>query len=173
MGLRNGLTVEKESLLSGEYLRKLFLYDKDTGLFSRRFVFSRRHSRKVGFKNKNGYIVIAIDDVQYMAHRLAWLYIHNCWPPDQLDHKDHDKTNNRIDNLRPLSPRLNTYHRKIPIKGVFFDKTPRLKRRWVAYLGLKRLGRFETEEEALIARQKAFKELPWPTKQELEDSAAG
>ena len=32
---------------------------------------------------------------------MAWLYVYGEEPPEFLDHKDGDKANNRIENLRP------------------------------------------------------------------------
>jgi hypothetical protein len=50
----------------------------------------------------------------------------------------------RVKNGRPVSGFTG--------KGVSFDKS---RNKWIAYLGDKFLGRFSTEKEALITRQKA------------------
>lgn len=48
----------------------------------------------------HGYISIRVDGELYLAHRLAWFYVHGVWPSVWLDHEDRDKTNNRLKNLR-------------------------------------------------------------------------
>lgn len=58
-----------------------------------------------------GYIAITIDQRSYLAHRLAWLYVNGVWPVDEIDHKDLNKSNNRIDNLRPSTRAQNVQHR--------------------------------------------------------------
>lgn len=37
---------------------------------------------------------------EYAVHRVVWAVVHGTWPDTSLDHIDHDKRNNRIENLR-------------------------------------------------------------------------
>ncbi len=53
-----------------------------------------------GTKIVKNYISIVFNQKSYLAHRLAWLYVHGEFPKNLIDHIDKDKTNNRIDNLR-------------------------------------------------------------------------
>lgn len=94
----------KKIELSQEELQKLWEYTPDTGVF--------RWNTKVGtrgivgsvagsFSKSTGYCVIQYNKQIYKAHRLAWVYVYGEIPDGLfVDHKNMDKSNNRIDNLR-------------------------------------------------------------------------
>lgn len=91
--------------LTAERLHELLDYDPLTGIFiwtTTRSGMAVRGSI-AGTVGRQGHRRIAIDDVRYMAHRLAWLYVHGTWPPSDLDHENQDPDDNRIDNLRPAT----------------------------------------------------------------------
>lgn len=46
------------------------------------------------------YWVFGLWGWRYYAHMVVWLLNYKTWPNKRLDHKDKDKTNNVIDNLR-------------------------------------------------------------------------
>jgi hypothetical protein len=142
-------------------------YDKDTGLFTRRKgVRGGLLGGKVGYKKPNGYIGICIDYERYLAHRLAWFYVHKEWPKNQIDHINGVRDDNRMENLRDATHAENQHHRFGPQRnnksskylGVrFFKQT----NRWTAVITVRnkgiRLGYFGTEEEAYAAYLKAKK----------------
>src|SRR6202020_1670283 len=99
-GNKNSLTD-----LSAKYLRSILSYSKKTGLFTWKVMLSRRGviGKIAGFKNA-GRIKIGINNTDYMAHRLAWLYIKGEWPKYEIDHRDENKSNNRWKNLRHATP---------------------------------------------------------------------
>lgn len=47
-----------------------------------------------------GYRRIAIDRGTHSAHRLAWFYVHGHWPPNDIDHENTNRDDNRLSNLR-------------------------------------------------------------------------
>jgi hypothetical protein len=55
-------------------------------------------------KNDKGYHIIKLnyDGKRYnlTEHRVVWALIKNEWPRHTIDHKDNNKSNNKIDNLR-------------------------------------------------------------------------
>ncbi len=81
----------------------------------------------LGARNKDGYIQLSIQKKKYYAHRLVYLY-HHGYMPDYVDHIDGDKSNNRIENLRPASLHQNNYNVKTPksnksgVKNVHWNK---------------------------------------------------
>lgn len=50
--------------------------------------------------------------VQMKAHRVIWAIVTGEWPLDEIDHKDRNKSNNRISNLRLASCSQNNANRK-------------------------------------------------------------
>lgn len=93
--------------LTPERLRDLLHYDPEVGDFMWRA--SRRGVRpgKTGNVRPDGYIRIGIDGVNYLAHRLAWLYMTGLWPTIDVDHRDGNPSNNRFDNLRDVTQKTN------------------------------------------------------------------
>ena len=66
-----------------------------------------------GCTRKDGYVIIRFKGVNYLAHRLIWFIHHgNC--PRLLDHEDKNPNNNKIDNLRPATKRVNGINRNAP-----------------------------------------------------------
>jgi hypothetical protein len=73
-----------------------------------------------------GYWVIWVDNKRYRAHRLAWLYEFGRFPVGDLDHKNHNRSDNRIVNLREATQPQNSANATLPrtnstgFKGVYF-----------------------------------------------------
>jgi hypothetical protein len=156
-----------------KYLRHKFHYDPDTGLFHERFgdpisgifVLGReRFARKPG---KNSYIGCGVTNGHGLhatvpAHVLAWALHHGEWPTDQIDHKNHVRSDNRIENLRVvtnlinsqnLSPRPNN---KSGVMGVHWHVQSR---KWMAKIKYQGrtiyLGTYADLQEAADARKRA------------------
>lgn len=96
-------------------VRYLFKYSKRTGLFTRRVSVSPKALKGMvaGEKHPRRYVAISIRNKKYYAHRLAWLYVTGEWP-DQIDHINGVKSDNRWRNLRAADYRLNSENRFKP-----------------------------------------------------------
>lgn len=124
----------------------------------------RRSGRKGGSVNKRGYKILCVDYKMYKAHRLVFLY-HTGYLPDQIDHVDGDKLNNRIENLRAADNSQNMMNRKMlrnntsGAKSVFWDKSHKKWRVAIRFdTVLRSFGRFTdfelAELVATMAREK-------------------
>lgn len=138
-------------------VKELLDFDKQTGLFTRRFdIGSTKAGTIAGHKNRGGYIIIVIDGVPIMAHTLAWLveFGEYCL----VDHKDRVRCNNRIDNLRRASDAENsrnkTVNNKYGYKGVTKKGAAYTAQITVNYKNIY-LGSFKTPEEAGAAYKAA------------------
>ena len=140
--------------MTQERLKEIFSYDKHTGLFTR-----LKGRKKVGTIDYNGYLTISIDYNRYQAQRLAWLYIYGELPENQLDHIDHDRSNNAIDNLREVSASDNSKSKRLykanksGHHGVIWDPN---NKNWRARIGVNgktiNLGSFKDKGDAIAAR---------------------
>lgn len=139
-----------------DYLKYLFTYEPETGLFRWRV----KHTYKVvigrvaGGKNADGYIMIGFDKLTFYAHRLAHIYMTGSCPP-KVDHDDNVKWNNAWENIRPATTSENAINakrssaNKSGYKGVSWHRKAK---KWVAQITYNRkplyLGLFSTPEEA-------------------------
>jgi len=101
-------------MLTQSVLKFWFHYDETTGVFTRTKDKGRgKKGQRAGTIHSKGYEVIRIDDKLYKSHRLAWLYVYGKWP-DQIDHINGDRKDNRICNLRLTSSAENMQNRHKP-----------------------------------------------------------
>lgn len=97
---------------------------------------------------------IGLDYGFYKEHILIWVLHKGFWPLADIDHKDMDKANNKIGNLREATRSQNFANKtkqsnnKSGIKGVSWSKNAR---KWVAQCGGKYLGLFVSVDEAAAA----------------------
>ena len=153
--------------MTHEELLLNYHYDENTGIFTLAKQRSRIKSNigdVMGTKNNDGYLVMAFEGGYYLLHRLAWFYMYGTMP-NIIDHKDHDKTNNRIRNLRNTTREGNSRNLKIPKNnksgtvGVRFNKAMQ---KWTAEIWVsgksRYLGSFIKKQDAVSTRLAAQKE---------------
>lgn len=158
--------------LTADYVRARLDYDPDSGSFTWKrkpqnsnqdFLWNCAFAgKRAGSFMANGYYQIRLDGTSYAAHRVAWLYVYGEHPVGLLDHRDRDKANNSIKNLRPATSSQNSFNRSTAsnntsgTKGVVFDGR---RQRWIAQIfshgKLKSLGRFAEKDDAIAARKAA------------------
>lgn len=144
--------------LTAERLRELLTYDPLTGVFTWRVNRGGcRVGEVAGTPHCHGYTTITIDYKRYLAHRLAWLYVHGVFPEHGTDHRYADRSDNRIEHIRPATQAQNTQNlrshysnNKCGFLGV--SKSRSMWRAEITVAGVKKfIGRFETPEIAHAA----------------------
>lgn len=140
------------SLLNYEPITGVFAWKVDRGRVAKRGTIA-------GYVGSDGYVSIRIDSKLYAAHRLAWMWMTGDDPGGlTVDHIDRNRQNNAFENLRLATGRQQRFNRRLkPSTGTEFDKH-QPKKPWRARFDGKRLGSFETQEEAHAAYLKAYKE---------------
>ena len=103
------------------YINENFRYEPNTGLVYYKKNNNRGQPRKmdkpVGSYEGTGYLQVPFVLYKYQwkiqAHRLAWYLYYGEVPSDLIDHIDHNKINNKIDNLRETNHSKNARHSSI------------------------------------------------------------
>lgn len=118
----------------------------------------------------NGYIQIMINKKNYQLHRIIFKYFNEDWDindtskNNQIDHKNINPLDNRIENLRVVNVSQNTRNQNkrkncsSKYRGVSRDRN-----KWRADIQIdgkhKHLGLFDIEEEAAECYKKAYDEI--------------
>ena len=141
-------------------LKEILSYDEHTGVFTRvHSIGGYLKGSIVGTKHDKGYLRGTVDKKGYLLHRLAWLYKYGYFPKE-LDHINHDKTDNRISNLRIVDRAENMKNVKLRSNntsgtvGIRYVKRDNI---WMARIQVKGkqiyIGSYKTEIEAIDARR--------------------
>lgn len=133
-------------------LRFLLGYDPNTGVFRWAHPQSNRCSvgNIAGNINQRGYRRIAFDGQTYLAHRLAWFYVHGRWPVDRIDHIDGDCANNAIANLREATATENNWNNSS--RGYHYSTRYKKFKTAIQVRGVRvSLGSFDSADEARSA----------------------
>ena len=152
--------------ITQELLKEYLDYDPDTGLF----VWKKRPSNRVrageiaGTISGAGYIFIGLRGKKSLAHRFAFLYM-NGFIPVEIDHIDHNRTNNAWTNLRSADRSINSRNAQLSARstsghtGVYWIEGLK---KWRSTIFANRknneLGYFLNKQDAIAARKVAERE---------------
>ena len=155
-------------------LHQLLRYEPETGkLFwkEREDVPSQWNARYAGKEAFTcvmgaGYKQGSINSTLLYAHRVIMAMVIGEWPPEDVDHINGDRADNRLCNLRLATRSENMRNMKLPSRnasgciGVSWDKGTQ---KWLAQIGIdgrnKYLGVFTSKADAIAARKAAEAEL--------------
>ena len=99
--------------LTLQYVRDRLHYDAESGVFRWRMNTAAKPagSRAGTAVGSNGYRRIQIAGKTILEHRLAVFYVTGEWPKDWVDHINRNRADNRICNLRDLTPQESAFNR--------------------------------------------------------------
>ena len=143
-----------DGTLGHDELVRQLKYDPCTGVFTWVAPKSVRVScGDLAGSVRKGYLQIDINGRRYLAHRLAWFYIHKEWPNVFIDHVDRNQLNNKLENLRLATRSQNGQNSKDRASASGFRGVSQTsKNRWRAAVKIdgktKYLGLYTSPEEA-------------------------
>ena len=151
-------------MITQELLKELLHYDPLSGIFTNKVNRGTRaiKGEQAGHVDTQGYVIINIDYKKYAAHRFAYLYMTGDFPKNDIDHIDHNKSNNKWSNIRSVSIGDNSKNlpkRKDNTSGFTGVSWSKNRNRWRAEITVNkkivRLGEFFDLSDAINARKQA------------------
>lgn len=147
-------------MISQALVRELFDY-QDGRLTWKTKRNGTRINGDAGHLNKSGYVTIQINGRLHRAHRLIFLW-HHGYMPNEIDHVNRVKDDNRIENLREASRSENCMNRGVRsdsssgVSGVCWDgQFDKWRARITIDKKRKSLGLFANFDDAVAARKQA------------------
>jgi hypothetical protein len=150
-------------LPSLERLNELLNHDVDSGLlfWKEKRSSSSKTNTPAGFLDSYGYRLIKIDGVIYKTHRIIY-FISTGIQPEEIDHINRVKDDNRINNLRAATTKQNLVNkgvRRDSVSGARGIRKNKSGKRWQAYIVIENkminLGTYDEIEDAKRARMLA------------------
>lgn len=154
--------MENRNLSPGR-INELFNYEKGILIRKKTTAPNAKKGKEAGCLNSSGYKVVWVDGKSRLVHRLVWIMRYgSICPSKKIDHINHNRSDNRIENLRLVSQKENCKNTKLSINnksghtGVAWYTS---RKKWCARIMVdgknKTLGYFLNQQEAIKARRKA------------------
>jgi hypothetical protein len=144
-------------MISQEYLKQRYYYENGK-------LICKVKNRPIGTINGRGYHIVGINKKSYRVHRLIFLYHHGYLPP-LIDHKDRNKLNNCIENLREATVSQNNHNRtgmesNTGFKGIHYSNSRRKYKVAITHNKVYHyVGLFKDLPEAIEAHRIKYTEL--------------
>jgi hypothetical protein len=150
-----------------ERLNELLEYDEVTGVIRWRVTRGRtaKAGDEAGYISKGtGYRLIGIDGQNYMAARIAWALHYGVDPyPAEVDHKNRNRADNGIGNLRLATRSEQMYNRAASgISGERYVIWDGDRGRWMVCIEGRYGGRFKVKVEAVAQRDRMLRDVTSP-----------
>jgi hypothetical protein len=140
-----------------EQLRNKFTYSVVTGELY-------RDNKPACSTNSQGYKYVWFDGKNLIAHRVIWFLVTGEDPGElEVDHIDHDRSNNSWNNLQLLDHRSNSLRQsqvELHPGVTFYKRTGRYQAKCKVAGKTKHLGYYSTAEEASAAYQRHYSGEP-------------
>lgn len=169
------IDMAEKPVITPELLRQLLRYEPEAGklfwkerpreLFKSLTQYKTWNTR---FANKEAFGISAhqyragmILGTRVLAHRVAWAIYYDAWPIGDIDHINHNRSDNRIINLRNVDRKTNGKNLSISLRNKtgFIGVHKTIYNTFVASIKVNRkniyLGSFKYLEEAIKARLSA------------------
>lgn len=137
-------------------MRDLLVYDETSPSCLRWAVNGYNNSYRAGdvagatVSGKNGYHQIMINKKKYMTHRVVYFILHGTWP-ENVDHINGNRQDNRAENLRGVTKRVNLCNLPKAV-GFYLNKsTGKFVAQICSHGKNKNIGTFDTPFEARAA----------------------
>lgn len=167
---------KSKSLPSQDYLNSILEY-RNGFLYWKIYRASKKikPGDKAGCINNKGYYQLSLDNKTYRQHNIIWKMFTGNDPKEQIDHINHDKTDNRIENLREVSNEENMKNmskHKNNTSGYsnIIIRNDNRKKKYVVSIGKNKCYKksFLTLEEAIQHRDEKYIELNYHPNHGLE-----
>ncbi|MBY0260240.1 HNH endonuclease [Methylobacterium sp.] len=151
-------TASGRSVITQDFVLQVLIYDPETGFFTwRQSRGGKLAGSRAGGLDGDGYEVIRLNKQAFRSHRLAWLYVHGVLPENDVDHRDLNRSNNAIVNLRPATRAQNIANTKrrttnrSGYKGVSYHAFSGLYRATIFVRGKQICGKYHKKPEDAYA----------------------
>lgn len=146
-----------------DLIRAMIIYAPLTGSFTWAHhdnVYINVKGKAAGTTGSRGHRKIAFQGYQLKAHHVAWAITYGYWPIE-VDHKDNNRANNKLDNLREATRAQNQMNRVLSknntsgYKGVIKRKYGGFEAKILVEKRYIHIGKYPTAVEAAEAYDKA------------------
>lgn len=99
--------------ITQEELKRILEYNNGKLILKVNLNTRKRIGDSIGYKLNTGYFIARLYGKKYLIHRLVWIYHNGYFPEHFIDHKNRDRSDNRIENLREVTKWCNSKNCKI------------------------------------------------------------